>query len=118
MGRSTFNWEQIKQMEHGHREHGIGHSVMALASRWQSLKDAMWYSRGNVYNRNTFGYVLEYTEKEGIKAKMKKEEYYEDNRFVKKKSTKKKKINNINKEEKIFTMIKKETNRKKIKSNQ
>merc|ERR1712066_301402 len=105
-GRSTFNWEQIKQMEHGHREHGIGHSVMALASRWQSLKDAMWYFRGNVHNRNTFGYVSEYTEKElshGIKTKMKKEEYYEDNRFIKKKSTKKKKIN---KEEKIFKIIK------------
>merc|ERR1712056_65881 len=84
-GRSTFNWEQIKQMEHGHREHYIGHSVMALASRWQSLKDAMWYSRGNVYNRNTSGYVSEYTEKElshGIRAKTEKKEYYEDNKLI------------------------------------
>merc|ERR1712186_32972 len=118
-------------MEHGYREHYIGHSVMALASRWQSLKDAMWYSRGNIYNRNIFGCMFKHIEKQlshGIIETTKKKEYHEGNEHVQKKSIKKK-INNVNvstikksavqmknKEEKILKIIKNETEKKKIKS--
>merc|ERR1712187_743514 len=107
----------------------IGNSVMALASRWQSLKDVMWYSRGNIYNRNTSGHMFEHIEKQpsyGIIVTTKKKEYHEGNEHVQKKSIKKK-INNVNvstikksvvqmknKEEKIFKIIKSETEKKKI----
>merc|ERR1712187_493694 len=128
-GQGTFDWEQIKLMDHGYREHYIGHSVMALASRWQSLKGAMWYSRGNIYNRNTSGCMFEHIEKQlshGITETTKKKEYHEGNEYVQKKSIKKK-INNVNvstikksvvqmknKEEKIFKIIKNETEKKNL----
>lgn len=42
-GRDQFNWEAVKGDKD--REYYLGHSVKALAGRWQKGKDVYWYTR-------------------------------------------------------------------------
>lgn len=42
-GRDQFNWEDVKGDKE--REYYLGHSVKALAGRWQKGKDVYWYTR-------------------------------------------------------------------------
>ena len=42
-GRSEFSWDNVKADKD--REYYLGHSVKALAGRWQKGKDVYWYTR-------------------------------------------------------------------------
>ena len=42
-GRDQFDWEKVKSDKD--RENYLGHSVKALAGRWQKNKDVYWYTR-------------------------------------------------------------------------
>ena len=42
-GKDQFNWDNVKADKD--REYYLGHSVKALAGRWQKGKDVYWYTR-------------------------------------------------------------------------
>ena len=42
-GRAEFSWDNVKADKD--REYYLGHSVKALAGRWQKGKDVYWYTR-------------------------------------------------------------------------
>ncbi|KAK9463986.1 kinase phosphorylation protein-domain-containing protein [Lipomyces oligophaga] len=42
-GRSDFSWESVKTDRH--KDHYLGHSIMAPTGRWASKNDALWYER-------------------------------------------------------------------------
>ena len=42
-GKDQFNWDSVKSDKD--REFYLGHSVKALAGRWQKGKDVYWYTR-------------------------------------------------------------------------
>jgi hypothetical protein len=53
-GRDQFNWEDVKADKD--REYYLGHSVKALAGRWQKDKDVYWYTRHKKNEDPSAGY--------------------------------------------------------------